>query len=46
MKITLSPGNNPAGNRVTGGADVNTGGTSWTSCTMTTTSRPAILRVS
>lgn len=43
---TLSPGNSPAGNLVTGGAVVNIGGTSCTSCTMTTTSSPAIFLVS
>lgn len=43
---TLSPGNNEAGSRVTGGAVVNIGGTSCTSCTITTTLRPAIFRES
>lgn len=44
--FTLSPGNSPAGNLVTGGAVVNIGGTSCTSSTMTTTSNPAIFLVS
>ena len=39
---TLSPGKSPDGKRVTGGAAVNIGGTSWTSWTITTTSKPAI----
>lgn len=43
---TLSPGSREAGSRVTGGAVVKIGGTSCTSCTMTTTSSPAIFRVS
>lgn len=46
LVLTLSPGNNPAGSRVTGGAIVNIGGTSCTSCTITTTSCPAIFLVS
>lgn len=44
--LTLSPGNKPAGSFVTGGAVVKIGGTSCTSCTMITTSRPAIFLLS
>lgn len=43
---TLSPGNKEVESRVTGGAVVKTGGTSCTSCTITTTFSPAIFRVS
>lgn len=44
--VTLSPGNKPEGILVTGGATLKTGGTSWISSTIITTSNAAMLRVS
>lgn len=44
--LTLSPGINPDGNRVTGGAMENTGGTSCTSFTIMTISMPAMFLLS
>lgn len=46
IKRTLSPGNSPGDNLVTGGASVKIGGTSCTSSTITTTSTPATFRES
>lgn len=44
--LTLSPGIKPDGNRVTGGAMENTGGTSCTSFTIMTISMPAMFLLS